>query len=218
MSNYGLMTKIWGPPGWLFLHSVTMGYPNIIDNNNPKHLIKKENMKLFFTSLGHTLPCELCCKSYLDFIQELPITEEVLSSRLNLAKWFYDIHNKVNEKLDVDQSEIPTFETFYNRYEMYRAKCGKKKKELGCTKSGDNIKKQSIIQIVDDDGNDYKICQDTADINDRTILESFYNNDDSSQLHLITSKTKDILKQQAIFCIQEGIGDIQKAKCIIDTI
>ena len=61
MSNNGLMTKIWGPPGWLFLHSVTMGYPENIDINNPEHVIKKENMKLFFTSLGHTLPCELCC-------------------------------------------------------------------------------------------------------------------------------------------------------------
>ena len=27
----GIMTKIWGQPGWLFLHSITIGYPYIID-------------------------------------------------------------------------------------------------------------------------------------------------------------------------------------------
>ena len=217
MSNNGLMTKIWGPPGWLFLHSVTMGYPEAIDINNPEHVIKKENMKLFFTSLGHTLPCELCCKSYREFIQELPLTDVVLSSRRHLAKWFYDIHNKVNEKLDVDSSDIPTFETFYNRYDMYRAKCGGQK-VLGCVKSSDNIKKQSIIQIVDDDGNDYKICEDINKLTDKTILDSFYTNDDKSQLHLLTTDTKKLLKTQAIYCIQENIGDTHKAKCVIDTI
>ena len=217
MSNYGMMTKIWGPPGWLFLHNVTMGYPNIIDNNNPSHITKKENMELFFTSLGHVLPCELCCKSYQDFIQELPLTDVVLSSRKNLAKWFYDIHNKVNDKLDVDMSEIPSFEVFYNRYEMYRAKCGGSKAR-GCVKSSDNIKKQSVIKIVDDDGNDYKICEDTNKLTDKAILEAFYNSDDTSQLHLITPKTKELLKQQAILCINENIGDVYRAKCIIDTI
>ena len=29
--DYGMITKIWGPPGWLFLHTVTMGYPYEID-------------------------------------------------------------------------------------------------------------------------------------------------------------------------------------------
>ena len=41
------------------------------------------------------------CKSYLEFIKQPDtlLTDEVLSSRIKLAKWFYDMHNKVNNKL-----------------------------------------------------------------------------------------------------------------------
>ena len=27
----GMMTKVWGPTGWLFLHCVTFGYPYVIN-------------------------------------------------------------------------------------------------------------------------------------------------------------------------------------------
>ena len=148
---------------------------------------------------------------------EISNNDNVLSSRINLAKWFYDIHNKVNEKLDVDHDTTPSFETFYNRYEMYRAECGKQK-QLGCTKSDDSIKKQSIIQIVDDDGNDYKLDNNSKDLNDVEILTIFSRDNDTTQLHLVTSKTKELLRKQATECIEYNIGDIQKAKCILDTI
>ena len=32
----GLMTRLWGPSGWLFLHCITFGYPYKID---PEKLI-----------------------------------------------------------------------------------------------------------------------------------------------------------------------------------
>lgn len=213
----GMTTKIWGPPGWLFLHCVTMGYPEFIDQNNPNHITKKENMRMFFQSLGHTLPCELCCKSYNQFINEYDtlLTDNVLSSRQSLARWFYDIHNKVNNKLGVDKSEIPTFEEFYNRYEMYRAKCNNKKKSLGCIHPKDNIKKHSHIKIVDENGNDYTIKTIT---NDQIIIENFYTKNDFSQLHLISDETKKILKKKAIYCVKKRIGNLVRAQCIIDNL
>ena len=45
--NNGLMTKIWGPPGWLFLHCVTMGYPVSMDSKNQEHKLRKKQTKLF---------------------------------------------------------------------------------------------------------------------------------------------------------------------------
>lgn len=212
-----MTTKIWGPPGWLFLHCVTMGYPEFIDQNNPNHITKKDNMKIFFKSLGHVLPCELCCKSYNQFINEPDtlLTDNVLSSRQSLARWFYDIHNKVNKKLGVDKSEIPTFEDFYNRYEMYRAKCNNKKKTLGCIHPKDNVKKESLIRIVDENGNDYTIKTIT---NDETIIDNFYTKNDSTQLHLISDDTKKILKKKAMYCVQQKIGNLVRAQCIIDNL
>ena len=215
--NYGMITKIWGPPGWLFLHCVTMGYPHTIDESIDFHVAKKRETRKFFESLGYTLPCELCCKSYNEFIKEEDtlLTDKVLSSRLTLAKWFYDIHNKVNNKLDVDKSTIPTFEEFYDRYEMYRAECVSDKKVLGCIKSKDKIHKEAKIQIVDKKGNNYTI---TTTTNDESILDNFMSSGDQTQLHLITDSTKQILKEKALYCVQNKIGNLVRAQCILDNI
>ena len=39
----GMMTKVWGPPGWLFLHCITFGYPHKIDKQNNNHFWLKLN-------------------------------------------------------------------------------------------------------------------------------------------------------------------------------
>ena len=36
-SQNGIMTKIWGPAGWLFLHCVSFGYPTDPDNFDIKN-------------------------------------------------------------------------------------------------------------------------------------------------------------------------------------
>ena len=94
-SNSGMMTKIWGPAGWLFLHCVVMGYPSVIDKNNKEHISKMNQMKQFLILLGDVLPCNLCRDSYKKFIIELPVDNH-LNTRKELAKWLYDIHNKVS--------------------------------------------------------------------------------------------------------------------------
>ena len=51
-------SKIWGPPTWFFLHSITFNYPN-----NPTY---KEKMKTFdfFNNLQYILPCEIFRENY----------------------------------------------------------------------------------------------------------------------------------------------------------
>ena len=39
----GLMTRLWGPSGWLFLHCVSFGYPYKIDPTNQEHLEKQND-------------------------------------------------------------------------------------------------------------------------------------------------------------------------------
>ena len=51
----GMMTKIWGPPGWLFLHCVTFGYPYAINSTNPEHKTKAQDYANFFYYLGKHL-------------------------------------------------------------------------------------------------------------------------------------------------------------------
>ena len=42
-ADNGMMTKVWGPPGWLFLHCVTFGYPYVIIPSKKEHQEKVIN-------------------------------------------------------------------------------------------------------------------------------------------------------------------------------
>ena len=150
----GMMTKVWGPAGWLFLHCITFGYPYTINPNNPQHKDKKNDYANFFYYLGKVMPCRYCRESYMEFIKEIPIKDN-LNTRKDLTKWFYDIHNKVNDKLGVAECQIQTFDEVYQQYEQYRAKCKKTTSEerennlaKGCVTPADGTKKRCVVKVV----------------------------------------------------------------------
>nr|AEX62522.1 putative FAD-linked sulfhydryloxidase [Moumouvirus Monve] len=125
--NNGLITKVWGGAGWTFCHSVTFGYPLKPTTDD------KNNYKNFFISLGDVLPCKYCRESYKKFITEgeTALTTEVLENRESLTKWFYRVHNAVNQKLKVEYAV--SYEDVVEKYESFRAKCGKPKEtSKGC--------------------------------------------------------------------------------------
>jgi hypothetical protein len=115
----GLITKIWGPSGWEFEHSISFGYPV-----NPTQE-KKEEYLQHFKSLANVLPCKYCRESYKIFIESEPtvLNMKVMESRATLTKWLYDIHQRVNQKLGVDYGV--SYEDIVDRYESFRAKCKK---------------------------------------------------------------------------------------------
>lgn len=115
--NNGLMTKIWGPSMWVALHSIAFGYP--IQPSDEK----KAKYKLIFENLGYVLPCRYCCESYGEFIKtgDTLLNDSVFETRDTLTRWIYNLHNRVNKKLNVDY-EISYLE-FCNKYETYRAVC-----------------------------------------------------------------------------------------------
>ena len=82
--------NIWGPGAWLFLHSVTLNYPD-----NPTNIQKKQ-YKDFFYSLVNILPCSKCQKNYENHINEYPINFH-LNSKEALSRWLVKIHNMVNK-------------------------------------------------------------------------------------------------------------------------
>ena len=156
MSNRqnGLMTKIWGPPGWLFLHAVTFGFPDNPDDPDHKHrVIHYAN---FFKSLGHVLPCKYCRESYNEYIREVPI-EPFLKSRDKIIEWLFTIHEKVNDKLGVPHCDRPSLDEVKETYEKYRANCkqttDKERRDKlikGCTIPENGVKKKCLISVVDD--------------------------------------------------------------------
>jgi len=150
----GMMTKVWGPAGWLFLHCITFGYPYTINPMNKDHAYKQDYYKTFFNMVGNILPCKYCRESYNNYALEVPI-DGFLHSRKSLCKWLYIIHNKVNKKLGVANDCIPTFQNIQEFYEQFRAKCKKTTekersgvREKGCVKPADGTHKKCFINVV----------------------------------------------------------------------
>jgi len=97
---------IWGPHAWMFLHSVTLAYPE-----NPTD-IDKTNFEMFFNSLLPVIPCKKCSDNYKIHIVEDPISNH-LDNKENLVKWLINLHNKVNR---LNGKKDYTYEEVINHY------------------------------------------------------------------------------------------------------
>ena len=98
-------SNIWGQHAWKFMHYVTLGYPE-----NPT-VEQKNNYKNFFISLKNILPCSICAKHYEENLNNLPLTDDILSSKDKLIKWCIDLHNIVNKMLN---KTILSYDYAYN--------------------------------------------------------------------------------------------------------
>lgn len=151
-ANNGMMTKVWGPPGWFFLHTVSFGCPidpSIFDEEHDlPDGTTKLNYEQFFRKVGDILPCRYCRDSYKEFIKEIPPDA---SSRDTLVEWLWKIHNKVNNKLE-DKYPEASLDKVKNLYERYRAKCNKKQIAKGCSVplSGKKMCSEISVMYCDD--------------------------------------------------------------------
>ena len=142
--NNGLKPSYWGPTAWHFLHSVVMGYPEIITDSESDQLIASK-YKSFFESLEFILPCDWCKIHFKENLKALPI-DEYLGSRRNLVLWLYKFHNLVNDATHVPVEDRPTFESVYEKYDSYRVPCDED--AMVCGGVGDKGK----IKIVETSG------------------------------------------------------------------
>lgn len=97
----GLDPTIWGPPAWMFLHSIALNYPS-----NPT-IKDKNNYRVFFETLSNILPCNMCSKHFNKYINENPI-ENYLNDNISINKWLLNAHNNVNKlngKKEIDYKE-----------------------------------------------------------------------------------------------------------------
>uniref|UniRef100_A0A6C0B166 thiol oxidase n=1 Tax=viral metagenome TaxID=1070528 RepID=A0A6C0B166_9ZZZZ len=89
------MTKIWGPLGWMTLHSVSLIYPE-----NPSQYDKQIATR-FLDLFGETISC-IQCKSHFRNIFNIykSSNPEFLNSRQDFALFGFRAHNTVNLRLD----------------------------------------------------------------------------------------------------------------------
>ena len=78
---------LWGKSGWIFLHSISLEYPEKPTEED------KNNYKIFYNSIQYVLPCSKCRNNYTKSIQKRKLTDDILTSRDKLINWLIDIRN-----------------------------------------------------------------------------------------------------------------------------
>lgn len=147
-SNDGMLTTIWGPGIWHFLHTMSFNYPVEPTHDDKKHY------RDFVLSLEHVLPCGKCRKNLHKNLKKLPLTMEHMKSRETFSLYVYKLHETVNKMLNKDSGL--TYEEVRERYEHFRARCltpndklfSPLKKEKGCVNPIHGEKSKCVLHIV----------------------------------------------------------------------
>ena len=147
-SKDGMLTSVWGPIFWFFLHTMSFNYPN-----NPT-LETKKQYRDFILSLQHILPCRYCRENLTLNFKKLPLTMNEMKNRETFSRYIYNLHEVVNTILK-KKSNL-SYEDVRDRFEIFRAKCivekkkscKKSKKHTGCVKPFYGKKSKCILKIV----------------------------------------------------------------------
>jgi hypothetical protein len=157
-SGDGMLTSVWGPSLWHYLHTMSFNYPV-----NPTEKDKK-HYREFILNLRNVLPCKYCRMNLKNNLKVLPLTRTCLKNRENFSKYIYNLHELINKMLG-KKSNL-SYDEVRERYEHFRSRCssGEKpkvsqlkpkkhtsKKEKGCTVPLYGKKSKCVIKIVPQD-------------------------------------------------------------------
>lgn len=149
-SNDGMLTTVWGPSMWHYLHTMSFNYPVAPTCDDKRHY------RDFVMSLRHVLPCGKCRKNLCKNLAKLPIKMEHMKSRDTFSKYVYDLHELVNAMLH--KKSGLTYAEVRERYEHFRSRCtvndqphepeNKSKPEDGCTEPLYGKKSKCVLHIM----------------------------------------------------------------------
>jgi hypothetical protein len=140
-SGDGMLTTVWGPAMWHFLHTMSFNYPN------EPTVLQKKQYRDFILSLEHVLPCKYCRINFKDNLKKVPLTYGVMKNRDTFSRFVYRLHEHINTVLG--KKSGLSFEEVRERYEHFRARCTQVTKvEKGCTESLYGKKSKCVIKIV----------------------------------------------------------------------
>jgi len=164
-SGDGMLTSVWGPSLWHFLHTMSFNYPIHPTKDEKRHY------RNFILSLKYVLPCKYCRDNLRSNFRSLPLTMSSMKSRDTFSKYIYDLHEVINKMLK--KKSGLSYDNIRERYEHFRARCGKnttkKKRQTkmkrkvkqmttkkiylhgkhkGCTEPLHKVKSKGVIKIV----------------------------------------------------------------------
>lgn len=83
--------KFWGRSFWTMIESVICSY-----DATDKESCKK--VESFLQNLRFLLPCLQCQSHYVSYLEEYPIKDEIISSKLDMWKWIHRLQTKIKER------------------------------------------------------------------------------------------------------------------------
>jgi hypothetical protein len=153
-SGDGMLTSVWGPPMWHYLHTMSFNYPV-----NPS-VQDKIHYKNFVINLQYVLPCKYCRMNLTNNFKKKPLQMCHMKSRETFSRYIYELHELINKMLN-KKSDL-SYCDVRERYEHFRSRCTEekpkvftfkksktmKKREKGCTEPLYGKKSKCVINIV----------------------------------------------------------------------
>ena len=133
-SGDGMLTMVWGPSMWHYLHTMSFNYPVEPTCEDKRHY------QAFILNLQYVLPCGKCRKNLKKNFKKLPLTWKQMESRNTFSRYIYDLHEVINTMLK--KKSGLSYETIKERYEHFRSRCTKSYKELKKAKAKKTMKKR----------------------------------------------------------------------------
>ena len=151
-SGDGMLTTVWGPSMWHYLHTVSFNYPVEPTDSDKRHY------RDLILNMQHTLPCRYCRENLVKNLAAHPLKDCHMKDRANFSRYVYRLHEVVNKMLG--KKSGLSYCDVRERYEHFRARCTKdkpkifeftktrKRRESGCTEPLYGKKAKCVIQIL----------------------------------------------------------------------
>jgi hypothetical protein len=141
-SGDGMLTTVWGPSLWHFLHTMSFNYP-VEPTKEQKHHYRDTIL-----NLENVLPCKYCRINLEKNFKQLPLTMADMKNRDTFSRYVYHLHELINKMLG--KKSGLSYCDVRERYEHFRARCtvNEPVKEKGCTEPLYGRKSKCVINIV----------------------------------------------------------------------
>ena len=159
-SGDGMLTSVWGPAMWHYLHTMSFNYPVEPSQQDKNHY------KDFVINLKNVLPCKYCRINLANNFKQKPLKMCHMKNRETFSRYIYELHEVINKMLH-KKSNL-TYCDIRERYEHFRSRCTEEKpkvftfkrtntntntntrknKEKGCTEPLYGKKSKCVINIV----------------------------------------------------------------------
>ena len=114
-SGDGMLTSVWGPGMWHFLHTMSFNYP-VAPTPQQKHQYRD-----FILSLQHILPCKYCRINLRNNFKTFPLNFCHMKNRDTFSRYVYRLHEIVNKMLG--KTSKLSYCDVRERYEHFRSRC-----------------------------------------------------------------------------------------------